>query len=1204
MKKFNTFLSIVALIILCVISVFAADDYLVYDLTDSTTANTVLAQIGAGNANASITENGILAANAVVEFRFQNILPSGVNAIDYPVMVVEYINATNSATLRMDWRFGNVSGDYLQRDAVLNTTAGTLHEAVGDFKSSIEQSYSTSYAHLVSFYPCLGDGQSVTIHKVLFLKTLEDYTSYRSSHPLVISSAPGLLYNVGKQNAVFGADAKNLVFTYEDDYAIATVKKGVSDGGSADNYVTLKTSLSAASYPWVKLRIRNLSTAQKFEMYFSNNGSTSGMTRALFDITSSDSEFKEYIFNINNASASWTGTISHLRFDFMYKDGTYGNMPTGSQMYIDYIGFFPSEEAARNHVPSAESAIEKPSINSGKASPQWKFRTQSDIDSWGMFGIKTAWVNGLLQFIPVNNDPQIAKSLASDEYFSADEFPYLAYRYSAKTYRDSGQIFYITTETTEEESALSFSITDNSGDWTTSIIDLRDASGGKFTGTCKKVRIDPLDAADADAIIMPDCIGFFRTKTDAVNFLKSTDIEPNYSLPSTFSTLYQKVHIPGGNLYDGYKKEDFMLSSKTPIGTGEDPVVFYTDANANKSVIPLSYTTSGGYTTFESTKPGTYTLGYNRKTYTDVEGHWGEEYINFVSDREIFAGHPDGSFTPDMPLTRAMFITVLGRMHGVDTSKYTGTSYSDVDTDMYYAPYVKWASGKGIMTGISSTEFAPDEPITRAEMAVIIKNYLTTLDRSTHIYTLTPAEFTDLNSCDTATVNAIEEIADLGIVKGVTSGKFAPNSILTRAEAAAVIKRLIMVSLGVNMADTEYTNEYITRDRLRIGAWGFPKEFATPEGFELLYNLGVDFLPEAVPTLDIETRDFTLNYCDLYGIELYMKEYPLSQSDYNKGVDPVEVTSEYIDHPSFAGNYFTDEPGINYMESLIGKMAVDYMEALPNKRPYVNLLPMYANDAQLHYGASASDIEIYDPNPDLYKEYCQTWFDTAEGVDYICVDIYPLRGNGLYEDYCESVNQVAEAARNNNAEFWCYIQCGLYRDTNINDIRWQCYTLLAYGCTGILLFTVEDYIFYPDTVTINQTKYNEFATVMWEMRRLSDTYIQYENLGTFTVNCTSSTPHLQMTNEYTGFTTISQIQSSDPLLVGCFDKKQGSGKAFTLVNMYDPISGKYATAKFKLDASYTVTVHATGDPYTISPDASGYYTITLSNGQGVFITLS
>ena len=632
----------------------------------------------------------------------------------------------------------------------------------------------------------------------------------------------------------------------------------------------------------------------------------------------------------------------------------------------------------------------------------------------------------------------------------------------------------------------------------------------------------------------------------------------------------------------------------------------------------MSYTNPNGYTTFVANKPANYTLGYNHKDYTDTAGHWGASYIDFVSDRTLFGGTSPTEFSPDETMTRGMFITVLGRMDGVDTSKYDGnTGYGDVPADMYYAPYIQWAKENNLMPGLSDVTFGAEDPILRETMAEVIANYSEYFDFSMVGYA-DIMEFNDLSGVDAATVEAIKKVQKMGIINGKGEGRFDPKGHSTRAEVATVMERVIKTALGVNMA-AGYDADYFKRDHIKIGVWGFMSNFGNEFGMTKLRDMGVNLILTGSASSS-STKNVVFNYGDKYGIAVHTKDFPANSSTLeNPDWDPRINAAEYSHHPSFAGHHFTDEPGTDSYPTL-SELSKRYHEFFPDKTAFINLLPMYANAAQLKLGASAAAIEYYDSDPELYRKYCEQWFEQFD-ADYISTDIYPLRGQtgkpetwSTYNDYCEAVNQIATVARNNNAEFWCCIQTWGYSSSKRNpteaEYRWQCYTLLSYGCTGILLWSLNsnneiDYpsIFNKSTGDVTQPLYDDCATVMWEIRNLSDTYVQYKNLGAFNVNYSATTPWLRMTGQYKDFNILSEVKSEEPLLIGCFEKKEGTGYAFTVVNMTDINDFLPATLKFKIAEPLTVTLYDEAQPKVLTADADGYYTINLETTDGVFVTI-
>lgn len=115
--------------------------------------------------------------------------------------------------------------------------------------------------------------------------------------------------------------------------------------------------------------------------------------------------------------------------------------------------------------------------------------------------------------------------------------------------------------------------------------------------------------------------------------------------------------------------------------------------------------------------------------FSDTNGHWAEDYIDDAAIRGLFSGVDDGTrFDPNAEMTRAMFITVLGRLAGVEKDDYDTdilmAYFDDVKADAYYAPYVAWAVSIGVTSGVSDHEFAPNAPVSREQMARFICSYL------------------------------------------------------------------------------------------------------------------------------------------------------------------------------------------------------------------------------------------------------------------------------------------------------------------------------------------------------------------------------------------------------------------------------------------------------------------------------------------------
>jgi hypothetical protein len=424
----------------------------------------------------------------------------------------------------------------------------------------------------------------------------------------------------------------------------------------------------------------------------------------------------------------------------------------------------------------------------------------------------------------------------------------------------------------------------------------------------------------------------------------------------------------------------------------------------------------------------------------------------------------------------------------------------------------------------------------------------------------------------------------------------------TRAEAAVVLKTAIQTALGTAI-ESPYTNEYLTRDRIRIGAWVSPRPEAIGKDFIETYRSGgFDWIIAHGALAGAETREMLLRDCDRYGVELV-----LGDGAYK---NPAVATAEYFDHPCFAGTYVTDEPGTDQYDEL-AEICNTYYRETGGKLPYINLLPMYANAAQLKYGASAAAIDYYDSDPDLFKKYCDAFCEKFD-PPHICTDIYPLNWvegrRTTYKEYCESINIIAASAREHDKDFWCCIQTFAWvpskRTPTEAEFRWQSYCMLSFGCKGLLCWTYAGYEpEYPSLITVDGKRTNAWydaATVFKEIRHVSDAFVRYKNLGALAHNCTDDTPYLKFSNPVRTFPTIQQIQCDDPLLVGCFVKEDGPATALTIVNMSELEAIKTAHVKLKLAGS-TVVAWPRGQRAVLLPDADGFYQLTLSSGEGVFV---
>ncbi|MBQ4602205.1 MAG: S-layer homology domain-containing protein [Clostridia bacterium] len=176
--------------------------------------------------------------------------------------------------------------------------------------------------------------------------------------------------------------------------------------------------------------------------------------------------------------------------------------------------------------------------------------------------------------------------------------------------------------------------------------------------------------------------------------------------------------------------------------------------------------------------------------YKDVKyGKWYYDPIMNCTEKGYYSGVGNGNFSPSGQMTREMFVTVLGRLSGIDASKFNGTSFKDIKADRWSAPYIKWAADNGIVSGYNDGSFAPTNGITRQEICSVVKRYL---DKFGIAIDRVNAEksFTDSAKIAAWAKEAVTYCQTRGIISGDAKGAFNPSKTATRAEVAVIITNL------------------------------------------------------------------------------------------------------------------------------------------------------------------------------------------------------------------------------------------------------------------------------------------------------------------------------------------------------------------------------------------------------------------------------
>lgn len=771
--------------------------------------------------------------------------------------------------------------------------------------------------------------------------------------------------------------------------------------------------------------------------------------------------------------------------------------------------------------------------------------------TWSVSGAETAEMFGVLKMTPTNHDPMIYCTFVESERFDAKEYPFVAYRYNIKSRINVG-VFFVASEDHPEfsDSGLTWVNLNNKGEWVNSVTDMR--KNPFWEGKIKAFRIDPVNDGNMDknAVIYLDRVGFFKTEKDAKEFLEAAS-DPDLSKSVRVSDGFAGAYIPGNTLglsddVNAYLPKE---TGKAETKNGIQPLAAL-KLNGETKIIPVSYVNSVGYLSYMAEVPGEYTLFYPGKATAADED----------------------------------FVTVRGIMSEDDikTPAVTVNQVKGFLSNTFAAPREGFFDGSGIADG--------EKTASGEDIAVLISDYLKMLD-------MIPYTDPDLKVKG-------KSKTDIAVCSGIVSDISAQS--VSGKETASILTRMIKAMLNQPVLPSNIPD----KDRILIGAWSHFSWKINDEELKKFADAGLNFMVTIGDIEQDETLRTVLNGCRKYGIPVVRMNYSPWKFKAKKPDQIPPSCFAYFDYDSYLGNYIFDEPGTTHYD-MMSDLTAYYNENMPGKLCYYNLLPMYANAAQLKYGASAANIDYYDSDPDLYKNYVEEYAKKIPG-DYICVDIYPNNSSGkikkTYKDYLKNMDIVADVCRRYDRDFWLYIQTmsidGGPRTPDYNDIRWQLYNGLSFGVKTFIHFVYGTYSNTAMVVDGEPTEvYYAAQKANKEILALSDDYVRYKNVGAFNKNCEKAKyAYAHFDNQYTGFTVLKDIESSDPLLFGCFEEKNGDGYAFTVVNMNDLNKPKSASVSFKTDGDHTLFAWIRGEKVELKPEG-GVYSLELEPAEGVFITV-
>jgi len=180
--------------------------------------------------------------------------------------------------------------------------------------------------------------------------------------------------------------------------------------------------------------------------------------------------------------------------------------------------------------------------------------------------------------------------------------------------------------------------------------------------------------------------------------------------------------------------------------------------------------------------------------FTDVStSAWYYEAVRSSWENALFSGTAYNQFSPQLPMTRAMFAQVFANLADTNlaTRANSEPSFGDITQGAWYFAAIEWATELGVVVGMGGELFAPHDNVTREQMAAMLYRYTEIMQ--IELSQGDAAQFADQQLISYWAVDSVMAIQGAGLITGRPDGSFDPQTIATRAEVATILARLLAI---------------------------------------------------------------------------------------------------------------------------------------------------------------------------------------------------------------------------------------------------------------------------------------------------------------------------------------------------------------------------------------------------------------------------
>ena len=171
--------------------------------------------------------------------------------------------------------------------------------------------------------------------------------------------------------------------------------------------------------------------------------------------------------------------------------------------------------------------------------------------------------------------------------------------------------------------------------------------------------------------------------------------------------------------------------------------------------------------------------------YDVAQGAWYYDAVQYVTQRGLMTGVSDRQFAPNAILSRAQAVQILYALAGGPTVS-ASNDFVDVNRGDWYADAVSWATANGVVSGMGKEMFGPNAPLTREQLALILYHYAQVAGYAPHQGGMAIQEFSDSASISGWALEAVQWAVNAGLISGTGGGMLDPDGTATRAQVAQI----------------------------------------------------------------------------------------------------------------------------------------------------------------------------------------------------------------------------------------------------------------------------------------------------------------------------------------------------------------------------------------------------------------------------------